>query len=213
MLGKGHCKFDIDSDDSEYADFYDFSESEEQSDEEEDADIPSMFGKRDKMENLLVQPDESSLRLPSGRIISNRSQPRTNPRRKPLQSHPPGDDLPELLHGEGPTTTTTTTTGPDTQVPDSNQRAGRGGGLVLTRAVRQENRLTKQLATLRAGDEKSLAHLSVPEQRAVLAIQQKQVEKAHRAEERYRGRVEGLGNRTLMTHFVKDAADKRTLWK
>lgn len=207
MLDKGHCRFDIARDDSEFADFYDFSGSEaEDGEEEEHADDTSM-PQKGKMENLPVQPDETSLRLPSGRIISNRSQPQTNPRRQPLRPRSSGES--ELLEGgssgnqdtQGPASSTSLVTRSDK------------GGLALTRTERQENNFTKQLATLRANDARSLAHLPLPEQRAVLATQQKQVEKARRLEERYRSRVEGLGNKALMMHFVKDAADKRTQWK
>ncbi|KAL9948655.1 hypothetical protein ACHAP6_005910 [Verticillium nonalfalfae] len=132
MLGKGHCKFDIASDDSEFADFYDFSGSEAGSGVDEDADDISRFGK---------------------------------------------------------------------------------DALTQTRADKKEYKFAKQLASLNKNDERSLAHLSLPQQRAILATHQKQIEMAHRAEERYRGRLESLGNQFLMTHFVKDAADKRTLWK
>ncbi|KAH8900544.1 hypothetical protein GQ53DRAFT_675290 [Thozetella sp. PMI_491] len=206
MLGKGHCRFDIAGDESEYADFYDFVGSETESGEEGDGDDTSL-PRNGKIENLSRQPDENSLRLPSGRIISNRSQPQTNTKRRPLRPRSRGE--PELLEGDP-------IGRQDPQAPASSTSLvtqSAKSGLGLTRAERQENTFTKQLATLSANDQKSLAHLSLPEQRAVLATQQKQVEKARRAEERYRGRVEGLGNQFLMTHFVKDAADKRTLWK
>jgi pre-60S factor REI1 len=104
------------------------------------------------------------------------------------------------------------TTAPTTTVTPT--LSSGGGGLALTaRAEKMESRFGKQLATLSAGDARSLAHLSRPEQRAALATRQRQVDKAARAEQRYRTRLEGLGNGFLMEHFVKDAADKRTLWR
>ncbi len=206
MLGKSHCRFDITRDDSEYADFYDFSASEAERGEEEGADNTSM-ARKGKTESLTVQPDETSLRLPSGRIISSRPRPQTNTRRQPLKSCSPGES--GLLEGESTNSQATQAPAPSTS---SVTRLGKSG-LALTRAEKQGNKFAKQLATLSANDAKSLVHLSLPEQRAVLATQHKQVEKARRIEERYQSRVEGLGNKTLMTHFVKDAADKRTQWK
>jgi len=44
----------------------------------------------------------------------------------------------------------------------------------------------------------------MPQQRALLATQKKQVEKAKKAERRYQSRVEGMGNKSLMKHFVPD---------
>ncbi len=85
MLDKGHCRFDIDRDDSEYA-ISTTSPDRRQKAEEEDADDTSAHAKA-RMENLTARSDENSLRLPSGRIISNRSQPQTNPRRQPLGNH------------------------------------------------------------------------------------------------------------------------------
>ncbi|KAL0935762.1 uncharacterized protein CTRU02_210353 [Colletotrichum truncatum] len=206
MVGKGHCRFDISSQDSEYADFYDLSGSEAESEEDEDTDDTSK-PKKGEMENPIVQPDENSLRLPSGRIISNRSQSNNNIRRQLLRSRSPNE--PELLEGGSTSNENTEKTETSTSLVT---RSGKGG-LALTRSEKQESKFAKQRATLSANDERSIAHLSLPEQRSVLAIKQKQVEKAQRINERYRGRLEGLGNQFLMTHFVKDAADKRTLWK
>jgi pre-60S factor REI1 len=206
MLGKSHCRFDIANKASEYADFYDLSGSEAESGDEEDVDDTSM-PKQGKTESLTVQPDDNSLRLPSGRIISNRSQPQSSTRRHPLKPR----SLSEPGRVEGGFTSSQDAQGPASSTSLATQ-SGKGG-LALTRAEKQENKLTKQLATLTANDERSLAHLALPEQRAMLVTQQKQVSLARRVKERYQSRVEGLGNKTLMTHFVKDAADKRTQWK
>ncbi|KAL8396831.1 hypothetical protein RB594_003791 [Gaeumannomyces avenae] len=211
MLGKGHCKFDIESPDSEYADFYAFSMSETESEEGEDEDCnPASAG--GKAESLLVQYDEGLLRLPSGRTVSNRSQQQTRPRRKPRRSSFPGEK--ERLEETKVTSDTRTHQVPSTASPESAEAAQTGSsGGDLTRAERREHTINKQLASLRASDAGALTHLSDSEKRAVLATQQQQLQKAARAEQRYRTRLEGLGNKFLMGHFVKDAADKRTLWK
>ncbi|KLU91663.1 hypothetical protein MAPG_10181 [Magnaporthiopsis poae ATCC 64411] len=211
MLGKGHCRFDIESSDSEYADFYNLSESEAGSEEGDDEDDTTAFAKR-KGQNPSVQDDEGSLRLPSGRIVSNRSQPQRSSRRRPLRSSSPGDI--QRLDGVESTSDKRNDQAAPPSSSESTAATQPGtSGLAVTRAERREDKFNKQLATLRASDVGALAHLSSSEQRAVLATQQKQLEKAARVEQRYRTRLEGLGNKFLMGHFVKDAADKRTLWK
>ncbi|KAL8364860.1 hypothetical protein RB595_003911 [Gaeumannomyces hyphopodioides] len=211
MVGKGHCKFDIEMPDSEYADFYTFSGSDTGSEEGEDEDY-APTSTRLKAESLSVQDDEGSLRLPSGRTVSNRSLQQTKPRRKPLRSSPHVEK--ERLEVAKATSDTRTRQAAPTASPESAAAAQTGSsGLALTRAERREHNFNKQLASLRASDAGALAHLSDSEKRAVLATQQQQLEKEARAEQRYRTRLEGLGNKFLMGHFVKDAADKRTLWK
>ncbi|EEY23728.1 TRI15 [Verticillium alfalfae VaMs.102] len=208
MVGKGHCKFDIASDDSEFADFYDFSGSEAGSGVDEDAD-DSALPRKDIVENRTVQPDENSLRLPSGRVISHRSQIQINPRRQLLKPRSPGRS--DLIK-DGPASDINSSA-PTTSLSTSLVSRFGKDALAQTRADKKEYKFAKQLASLNKNDERSLAHLPLPQQRAILATHQKQIEKAHRAEEKYRGRLESLGNQFLMTHFVKDAADKRTLWK
>ena len=211
MLGKGHCKFDIAEDDSEFADFYDSSgsgsEAESEEDDEDAEYTPTT--RKSRTDGPAVQVDEHSLRLPSGKVISNRSQPQNNTRRQLAKMRATGKSE-QLEDGPKPSEDI-----PEPVASSSTSPATQSGGDSLTsiRAAKQEIRFTKQLANLRTSDEKSLAHLPLPQQRTLLATQQKQVEKAARVEERYRGRLEGLGNKFLMTHFVKDAADKRTLWK
>ena len=199
MIGKSHCRVDI-SKDSEYADFYDFSESDTNSIGEEEADDTAEQS-RGSTVKVPTQEDQNSLRLPSGKVILTRTQPQTNTRRQPLGSRSPRD-----YHTLEQPRAEDTQASSTSLVPQGSRRS-------LTRAEKQDKKLARHLATLTASDERSLAHLAVPEQRAVIATQQKQVEKAGRVEKRYRSRLEGLGNQTLMTHFVKDAADKRTLWK
>lgn len=218
MLGKGHCRFDIAEEDSEFADFYDSagsgSEAEsddgDELDEDDDTETPPTTRKA-KSEGPTVQVDEHSLRLPSGKVISNRSQPQNSTRRQLVKMR--ASAKPDLLEG-GPVQSSpspvSSTTNPSTTLVT--RQAG-GDGVASARAQKQEIKFSKQLASLSANDERSLAHLPLQQQRSLLATRQKQVEKAIRVEERYRGRLEGLGNKFLMTHFVKDAADKRTLWK
>jgi pre-60S factor REI1 len=76
--------------------------------------------------------------------------------------------------------------------------------MALTRKDKRINSLMNQLANLSVNDRASLDHLSEPEQLAVLATQRKQLEKARRAEQRYRRHLEIKGNRTLMGTFQMD---------
>ncbi|TLD03252.1 uncharacterized protein PgNI_12479 [Pyricularia grisea] len=207
MMDKGHCRFDIDADGSEYADFYDSStESEVDNDVEEDNDIqtPNL-----KTENVTADPDENWIRLPSGRIIYNRAGPSSSsrPRRTRARS---SEHTPALLPGGG-------LNDQDQQAPEppsaSTDNTSESSKLALSKADRRAGAIEKQFANLRSSDQLALAHLAPSERRAVVAMQQRETERLGRVENRYRLRVEGLGNVFLMTHFRKDAADKRTLYR
>ncbi|TLS27275.1 hypothetical protein PpBr36_04000 [Pyricularia pennisetigena] len=213
MMDKGHCRFDIDADGCEYADFYDSStDSEADSDVEGTDDIEAA---NTKTENTAADPDEKWLRLPSGRIIYNRAGPSASsrPRRTRARS---ADQSPGLLQGGGPDAR-------EAQAPSSRSNGGSGGSssssssndnkLALSKADRRVDAIEKQFASLRSSDQLALAHLAPSERRAVVAMQQRETERLGRVENRYRLRVEGLGNVFLMTHFRKDAADKRTLYR
>jgi pre-60S factor REI1 len=218
MLGKGHCHFDVNSEDSEFADFYDFTESEEEHNDDDDSE-PAVPARN--MNTSPVRIDDTSLRLPSGRVISNRAQQQRDPRRQPLKPKPRSRS--GLLEANLSSETTPPSDSQDTSSPSDSSpspatstalatRAGKSAAS-LAKAERQEIKFTKKLASLSTKDAMAIAHLPPSEQRAIIATRQKQVEKAGRLEEHYRGRLESSGNQFLMTHFVKDAADKRTLWK
>ncbi|KAH6668165.1 TRI15 protein [Plectosphaerella plurivora] len=219
MLGKGHCHFDVDEEDSEFADFYDFTGTEEEADEEdEDEDRSPPVSPRNK-DVSTVRIDDNSLRLPSGRVISNRSQQQRDPRRQPLKSKPRSKSglLEATPSSDDDNTQDTSTSSSSSAHPPSSSTAlatrTNKSAASLAKAERQELKFTKKLASLSTKDAMAIAHLPQSEQRAIIATRQKQVEKATRLEEHYRGRLESGGNQFLMTHFVKDAADKRTLWK
>jgi pre-60S factor REI1 len=201
MVGKGHCRIDIADEESEFADFYDFSEAEEESQDESDEDAGSdaTGSKRDKKLGKSVRPDENSIRLPSGKIISKSSslqphaqRPKTRSRSAEPQSHIEDAEAVTATRADQARSSTSLIT-----------RASKGG-VALTKSERQENAFATQLARLSVNDRNSLAHLPASEQRAILATQQKQAEKTSRAQRRYQSRVEGLGNKTLMMHFRPD---------
>lgn len=208
MLDKGHCRFDHKSSDSEFADFYDFTALKEDARGEEDENS-EFEDPNDCDAQISIQLDENSLRLPSGKVVTNRSQgPCQTQRRRTGNSSSIQPNQHQSLEGED-------VENENIQRPCSPNMLHQSApnGLDVQRSSKRRDKVTRQLATFGANAERSLAHLSLAEQRTVLAVQQRQVDSSRRAEERYRGRLETLGNKTLMTHFVKDAADKRTMWK
>lgn len=74
----------------------------------------------------------------------------------------------------------------------------------LTKSQRHELALSSHLSSLRQTDKISLLHLPSSQQRAVIATQKKQIEKARRQERDMQARVQRKGNQTLMKHFVSD---------
>jgi pre-60S factor REI1 len=178
MMERGHCRIDVTSLDSEFADFFDLESSEDDaedgvvssSDEEDEESSPTV-------DACWVQPDADTLRLPSGKLLTRQGVRVSRPK-KPVQ--------------------TTENPAPPPPGEPSNSNA-------VSRAARRDaNFAIRHLASLRAEDRRSLMHLPASEQRAVLATQRKQVERARRTEWALRGRVEKMGNKTLMKHFVND---------
>ncbi|KAK0648646.1 C2H2 type zinc-finger-domain-containing protein [Cercophora newfieldiana] len=180
MVGKGHCKIDIQNLDSEYRDFFEFGA--------EDSSDRSKLG-------LAVNADADVVHLPSGRIVTNRVSAQAAQR----QHHrPTSPGSPEAANARITSSSEAPRAGSEPMPSDS------ASTQVISRSERREISLTDQLATLSVNDRLSLAHLPSSEQRSVLATRKKHVDKARRAELRYRSRVEALGNSTLQKHFVED---------
>ncbi|CAO3619095.1 unnamed protein product [Cunninghamella blakesleeana] len=76
MIDKGHCKiaYEEDDDAAELVDFYDFSTSYPQHENEEDIDVDAELG--ELTNSLRLADDELSLILPSGAVIGNRHMKR-----------------------------------------------------------------------------------------------------------------------------------------
>ncbi|KAH7134212.1 c2h2 finger domain-containing protein [Dactylonectria macrodidyma] len=202
MTGKGHCKFNLYEEESEFRDFYDLSSGPgsdaEDSDrsqggqDEREEDVGARVTEKSKR-FIVAQSEDSSLRLPSGKRLSHRSSQK--PRHNQRKTRPEPEKA-------------TLLTEPSTDTAAAPPNAESAAGLpskALTRAERRDATFgNNQLMRLRAEDRRSLMHLPTSEQRAVLAVQKKQLEKARRAERTMRSRVETLGNKTLMMHFVPD---------
>jgi pre-60S factor REI1 len=156
MLAKGHCRYDLTE---EHAGFYN-SEAFQ------------------KSEN--TRPDETSMRLPSGKVLTSRF------------------DAQAMRAKARPSS--------DTQKQHSlslSQPASSNSELI-NRQEQKAAAYETQLSCLSASDQRSLVHLSSAEQRSVLAIRKKQLEKAQREDRRARSVIERLGNKTLMKHFKND---------
>lgn len=192
MLGKGHCKFDI-WEDSEFADFYDFSQSQDNAEEEYDSDLDASeegetFSKPDQRP---LQIDQDSIRLPSGRLISKKSsrqvepsisQPRRQTRTKLSQLEYSSIDSDEN-HNE------------DHGADVSDSR-------VLTRREkRKQATVSYQLANLSTNDRRALMHLSTSEQRSLIATQHKLMEKVQKEESRSQRKVDRKGNKNLYAYW------------
>ncbi|KAI0100934.1 C2H2 type zinc-finger-domain-containing protein [Nemania sp. FL0031] len=198
MTGKGHCKFDITEQDSEFADFYDFAEPEE--DEESYIEGKGEGDERDQEgtpPNSNRQPllaDEDSIRLPSGKIISRQfstqagllhSQMRRRARTPPPQLE---HSLAEPDEEEG-----SRKEGANSNTHDT--------GLLSKREKRERATVVYQLANMSANDRNSLMRLSTPEQRSILATQHRQAEKLQKEERRRQGKIDRKGNKNLYAYW------------
>ncbi len=203
MLGKGHCKFDMTSEDSEFLDFYDFTSGNQESggdDSEAELSDTNRNPRSTSSARNLSSVDGGSARLPSGKLLSSRSAANTKRRRRV--------DLGTVASPNASKPAISAT--PNTRGPSgSDSAATETAKTALTRSEKRENAVTQQLANLSVRDRSALAHLSAPEQRAVVLRQQKETARITRAERRYRSRVEMLGNKTLMTTFVNDVPGRK----
>ncbi|KAF4951357.1 hypothetical protein FGADI_7555 [Fusarium gaditjirri] len=193
MMGKGHCKFDV-SEGSEFADFYNFSRTTFDLDEdilsEDDDEFESGEVKPDRKP---VQVDRDSIRLPSGRLISKkasaqvepsvsqmRDRKRTSTSQLRYSSVEVNEEVP--VHEEH---------APDT--PDTR--------LLSRRERRQKATVTYQLANMSASDRSALMHLSASEQRSLIASQHRFTEKVQKEESRRQRRIDRKGNKNLYAYW------------
>jgi pre-60S factor REI1 len=167
MRGKGHCKLDLEHEESELWEFYDSnSEGEEVEEAADEA--------REKIVQL-----EDSLRLPSGKILGHRSQPRSSQRHFLKRPHPTSPQ--QLLLTEG---------GDEAEVP-------------VAPTATKDQRLV-----LRKGAEMSLAGVSELQQRALMVVEKKMEGLRARAKNEYQAGVERGGNKQK-TFRVKHIGKKR----
>lgn len=133
--------------------------------------------------NGVGHPEEGTMRLKSGKILTHRSQVQTShdPNRQRITRQPSGQPR---------------------QLGSSAQR--KTDSSELEKQDRKATSLDLQLSQMSVNDQRSLAHLPTSEQRSVLAVRKKQLDNAQRAERRARSQVERMGNQTLMKNFKND---------
>ncbi|KAI0505624.1 C2H2 type zinc-finger-domain-containing protein [Xylaria bambusicola] len=204
MTGKGHCRFDIAAPDSEFAEFYDFSELEDIRDNDEDYSESDLEGEEVERRHesktathLNGKPalaDEDSIRLPSGKIISKHSSPSQT-------GYSPS------YHRRRPRTTTSqleySVTEPDEEAPeDSSKESGVPDMRLLSKREKRERAtVTHQLASMSANDRNSLMHLSTSQQRAIIATQLRHEERVQKVERRRQGKIDRKGNKNLYAYW------------
>ncbi|KAI1746841.1 C2H2 type zinc-finger-domain-containing protein [Xylaria castorea] len=197
MAGKGHCRFDISEQDSEFAEFYDFCEPED----EEESDVEGDGDERNQDEAAISSKqkpqlaDEDSIRLPSGKIISRQSSAQAGPsftqlRRRTqtsasqleysvLETEEEEEEPSKEKHDE--------------DIPDTR--------LLSKREKRERATAAYQLANMSASDRTSLMHLPASQQRSILATQHRQTEKVQKEERRKQSKIDRKGNKNLYAYW------------
>lgn len=179
MLGKKHCAFGISDLESEYREFWNF---------EEDA--------------VGVQVDGENITLPSGRVVVSRSVRPSQQRQGPSGSGAMSWSRTNASSLEASNSSMSQSSNfSATTSSTSNQSVHKQA---LTKQDLRALNLDKQLGKLRTSDRLALAHLPASEQRAILATQQSQLQKARRQERDMQARLQRKNNQTLMKHFVSD---------
>ncbi|XXG94187.1 hypothetical protein Hte_000439 [Hypoxylon texense] len=198
MTGKGHCKFDITEEDSEFAEFYNFSGPEDDA----ESDIEAGGEERNQEERpmgpsrRLPRTNQDSIRLPSGKIISKQSSTQAGP--SLVQSRRRHWTSPlQLEHRLEPNDEERSTR----EELDSDVRDTR---LLSKREKRERASITYQLTHLSTNDRSSLMHLPTSQQLSILAAQHRQAEKMQQKESRRQGRIDRKGNKNLYAYWATE---------
>ncbi|KJZ70930.1 hypothetical protein HIM_09681 [Hirsutella minnesotensis 3608] len=166
MVGKGHCKIDIDMDDSEYQDFYqmDFSEKAKQA----------------RRLMATKQPrKEQSFGLVVEKPFGRRTQRGAKTGRSKIPQAPNKPQKSAMR---------------DSNV-DSKTASDNSSGSNSKRVAKMETAFQKQLASLRVADRANLMHLPAREQKALVMESKKQAEKAKRQENEMRFKAQLKDNK------------------
>ncbi|KAI0020252.1 C2H2 type zinc-finger-domain-containing protein [Xylariomycetidae sp. FL0641] len=198
MTGKGHCKFDISGPDSEFAEFYDFSEPED--DAASDIGQDELDCQAKTTPSLSQKPvlvDEDSIRLPSGKIISRQQSvqagPSTAHSRRRTRASASQLEYTTVEGGDSDGEEESTQGEPDTDT--------QGTRLLSRRERREKGAVTYQFAKLSANDRHGLMHLPAAQQRSLLATQYRHAVKVQKNERRRQGKVDRKGNKNLYAYW------------
>ncbi|KAF5003441.1 hypothetical protein FDECE_9991 [Fusarium decemcellulare] len=159
MVRKGHCRFELSDD---MLEFYDVE------------------GLNSRKVEGFVRLDEENVRLPSGKILSHRSQT-------------PSATKPRALNHQEKSTE-----------QEQSALPTQGSSDALTARDRKDMAIATQLARLSVKDQHSLIHLPYSEQRALLAKRKKELNAVRREQQRMQSKTERLSNKTMMKHFTND---------
>lgn len=199
MTGKGHCKFDISEEDSELADFYDFSEPEDdaRSDIEGVCDGNNREGTTNSTQKLLLA-DHDSIRLPSGKIISRQSSAaQTGPSTTQLRrrARAPALQL-EYSHQSSPDGDEESSSKEEDLDSNTHDTCS-----LTKREKRERAMVTYQLSNMSASDRSSLVHLPASQRCAILAMQHRHAAKVQKEESRRHGRIDRKENKNLYAYW------------
>lgn len=165
MTSLGHCRFNVTE---EMEGFYDMEQLAK--------DAPEMGS----------NPDERTLRLPSGKLLGHRSYSDQSSNRRSREKSP-------SQQGALPAASSS-----------SNHPTPSTSNALATKKDRKEAALTTQLAGLSKGDQMSLMHLPASQQRSLLVRHKKELDKAKRAERRKRGKLDRVGDKIAVhTNYYK----------
>ena len=162
MLSTGHCRFDVGE---EMESFYDMDELRRT--------VPDMGS----------NPDEQTLRLPSGKLLGHRSYSDQNTLRRQRERSPQAA-LPSSGSQPAP--------------------AAGGSQALATKKDRRDAALGTALAGLSRGEQMALQHLPASQQRSLLVRHKKALDRAKRAETRKRGKLDRVGDKMAVhTNYYK----------
>lgn len=196
MTGKGHCKFDISEQDSEFAEFYNFSEPEGDG----ESDIEGYVDARHQEETAQSSTqkprlaDEDSIRLPSGKIISRQSSAQAGPSLTQLRRR----TRTSASQLEYPLIKPDCEEGSSKEELDSEIHDTR---LSSKREKRERAAVAYRAANMSASDRTSLMHLPPSQQRSILATQHRQAEKVQKEERRRESKIDRKGNKNLYAYW------------
>ncbi|GAB7352411.1 hypothetical protein MBLNU459_g2837t1 [Dothideomycetes sp. NU459] len=188
-MAKGHCQYEITSPASEFRDFYDFGPAfAEQVETIATQDGSSAAATATQH---FVRMDETSILLPSGKVVSNR------------------DWAPQRHLRRNVTDATSTASGPvdvmsDPSVVSERPFADDRNLAPIRGSEKRKITLSNQLTQLSATDRASLSHMTPAEQRSQLRVQKQHVDQERRAQRQMESRLQRSGNKTRMKHFVPD---------
>lgn len=176
MIDKGHCKIDISNEDSEFRDFYDFNSASDDSDSEK------VDSKLERSNATFVDMGRS-MRLSSGKVLSHRTQGKPRlPRHGISRAETTGaSSIPRSCTSLG-----VSQPQPESTPPSQSKRV-----------AKREATFLNQLANLRDSDRRSLMHLPVTQQRAIVFRGKRLVEQARKDQNEMLLKIQLKANRSI----------------